>query len=52
MIGIYKISSPTNRIYIGQSKNLETRFKNQMILNLLLMMVKDYLQFRESKLAI
>jgi group I intron endonuclease len=27
MIGIYKISSPTNRIYIGQSKNLETRFK-------------------------
>ena len=27
MIGIYKITSPTNRIYIGQSINIEYRFK-------------------------
>lgn len=27
MIGIYKITSPTNRIYIGQSKNLDRRKK-------------------------
>jgi group I intron endonuclease len=28
MIGIYKITSPTNKIYIGQSINIEKRFKN------------------------
>ena len=27
MIGIYKITSPTGRIYIGQSINIENRFK-------------------------
>lgn len=27
MIGIYKITSPTGRIYIGQSRNIEQRFK-------------------------
>lgn len=27
MIGIYKIVSPSNRIYIGQSSNIEKRFK-------------------------
>lgn len=27
MIGIYKITSPSNRIYIGQSKNIPERFK-------------------------
>ena len=27
MIGIYKITSPTGRIYIGQSVNIERRFK-------------------------
>jgi group I intron endonuclease len=27
MIGIYKITSPTNRIYIGQSVDIELRFK-------------------------
>lgn len=26
MIGIYKITSPTNRVYIGQSQNIEKRF--------------------------
>jgi group I intron endonuclease len=26
MIGIYKITSPTNKIYIGQSINIEKRF--------------------------
>jgi len=27
MIGIYKITSPSGRIYIGQSRNIEKRFK-------------------------
>jgi group I intron endonuclease len=27
MIGIYKITSPTNKIYVGQSINIEKRFK-------------------------
>jgi group I intron endonuclease len=27
MIGIYKITSPSGKIYIGQSKNIEKRFK-------------------------
>jgi len=27
MIGIYKITSPTNRVYIGQSINIQKRFK-------------------------
>jgi group I intron endonuclease len=26
MIGIYKITSPSNRVYIGQSTNIEFRF--------------------------
>ena len=26
MIGIYKITSPTNKIYIGQSIDIENRF--------------------------
>ncbi len=28
MIGIYKITSPTNRVYIGQSKNIKKRLSN------------------------
>ena len=28
MVGIYKITSPTGRVYIGQSKNIEKRFQN------------------------
>lgn len=31
MIGIYKITSPTNKIYIGQSINIERRFKEYQI---------------------
>ena len=34
MIGIYKITSPTNKIYVGQSSNIENRFyleKNNII---------------------
>jgi len=27
MIGIYRITSPSNKVYIGQSSNIETRFK-------------------------
>lgn len=33
MIGIYKITSPSTRIYIGQSLNLESRVKNYEKLN-------------------
>jgi group I intron endonuclease len=28
MVGIYKITSPSNKIYIGQSRNIEKRFKS------------------------
>lgn len=28
IIGIYKITSPSNKIYIGQSKNIKSRIKN------------------------
>jgi predicted GIY-YIG superfamily endonuclease len=28
MIGIYKITSPTNKVYIGQSLDIEKRFVN------------------------
>lgn len=28
MIGIYKITSPSNKVYIGQSINIDRRFKN------------------------
>ena len=28
MIGIYKITNPTSRVYIGQSTNINRRFKN------------------------
>ena len=28
MTGIYKITSPTNRVYIGQSKNIKKRFRS------------------------
>jgi group I intron endonuclease len=33
MIGVYKITSPTNKIYIGQSVNIERRFKEYRYLN-------------------
>lgn len=33
MIGIYKITSPTNRIYIGQSIHIEKRWDNYQRLN-------------------
>lgn len=32
MIGIYKITSPSNKIYIGQSLNIERRFKEYKLL--------------------
>ena len=32
MIGIYKITSPTGKVYIGQSINIEKRFKNYKVL--------------------
>jgi len=33
MIGIYKITSPTNKIYIGQSTNITDRWKRYYKLN-------------------
>lgn len=33
MIGIYKITSPTKKVYIGQSINIEKRFKQYISLN-------------------
>jgi hypothetical protein len=33
MIGIYKITSPTKKVYIGQSINIEKRFKQYKSLN-------------------
>ena len=33
MIGIYKITSPTNKIYIGQSINVENRIKTYLAKN-------------------
>jgi len=33
MIGIYKITSPNNKIYIGQSVNIEKRFANYRNIN-------------------
>lgn len=30
LCGIYKITSPTNRIYIGQSKNIKNRYRNHL----------------------
>jgi group I intron endonuclease len=31
MIGIYKITSPTNKIYVGQSINIKKRFKDYLL---------------------
>ena len=28
MIGIYKITSPSNKVYIGQSVNIQKRFRD------------------------
>jgi len=33
MIGIYKITSPNNKVYIGQSTNIEKRFKTYLHLH-------------------
>jgi group I intron endonuclease len=33
MIGIYKITSPSGKIYIGQSTNIENRFNSYRILD-------------------
>jgi group I intron endonuclease len=33
MIGIYKITSPTSKVYIGQSINIEKRFKSYRLLH-------------------
>ena len=45
MIGIYKITSPENYIYIGESKNIEKRFKSYRSLNC----KKQYKLFRSLK---
>jgi hypothetical protein len=33
IVGIYKITSPSNRVYVGQSLNIERRFKHYKNLN-------------------
>ena len=33
MVGIYKITNPNGRVYIGQSRNIEKRFKHYFNLN-------------------
>jgi group I intron endonuclease len=33
MIGIYKITSPSNRVYVGQSRNIEKRFREYKYYN-------------------
>jgi group I intron endonuclease len=45
MIGIYKITSPTNRIYIGQSINIEKRFKDYINLKNCKNQIKLYNSF-------
>lgn len=45
MIGIYKITSPNNRIYIGQSKNINRRFKEYKSLNNCKGQIKLYRSF-------
>lgn len=30
MIGIYKITSPSGKVYIGQSVNIKERFKSHL----------------------
>jgi group I intron endonuclease len=42
MIGIYKITSPTNRIYIGQSMNIKRRFIQYQSINSSKSMPKIY----------
>jgi len=45
MIGIYKITSPSNRVYIGQSINIEKRFKEYSILRNCKLQIKLYRSF-------
>ena len=33
MVGIYKITSPSNKIYIGQSNNIKSRFQKYKYLS-------------------
>lgn len=45
--GIYKITSPSNRIYIGQSSNLEERFKTYKHINKSKSLTKLYRSFKK-----
>jgi len=45
MIGIYKITSPNNRVYIGQSNNIKKRFKEYKSLNNCKGQIKLYRSF-------
>lgn len=47
MIGIYKITSPSNRIYIGQSRNIEKRFKEYKSINNSKEQIKLYRSFKK-----
>lgn len=41
MIGIYKITSPDGKVYIGQSKNIESRWNNYKNLQFLTYLIKQ-----------
>jgi group I intron endonuclease len=45
MIGIYKITSPTKKVYIGQSINIERRFKIYKNINQIKCQIKLYNSF-------
>jgi len=45
MIGIYKITSPSNRVYVGQSVNIEQRISKYKILNNCKNQIKLYNSF-------
>lgn len=47
VIGIYKITSPSNRIYIGQSVNINRRFKEYLKLNNCKGQIKLYNSFNK-----
>jgi len=50
MIGIYKITSPSGKIYIGQSINIEKRFKDYQYINSIKNQVKLYNSFKKYEI--
>ena len=50
-IGIYKITNPTNRVYIGQSINIEKRWKDYNLLSNCKSQVKLYRSFLKYEIT-